>query len=50
MSKLHVGLDVSQKTVATRFVLDDGGEPIKGFSFQDEGYLSRLSELYPLME
>jgi hypothetical protein len=34
MTKLHVGLDVSQKTVTTCFVLDDGNEPCKGFSFQ----------------
>jgi transposase len=34
MPKLHVGLDVSQKSVATRFVLEDGTEPIKGFSFE----------------
>ena len=34
MSKLHVGLDVSQCSVATRFVLDDGSEPCKGFSFE----------------
>ena len=29
---------------------DEGLSGIKGFSFQDEGYLARLSELYPLME
>ena len=34
MSKLHVGCDVSQLSVATRFVLDDGSEPCKGFGFQ----------------
>ena len=34
MSRLHVGCDVSQLSVATRFVLDDGSEPIKGFGFQ----------------
>lgn len=34
MSKLHVGLDLSEKSVAARFVLDDGTEPIKGFGFE----------------
>lgn len=34
MSKLHVGLDLSQLSVTTRFVLDDGAEPIRGFSFE----------------
>ena len=34
MSKLHVGLDVSQKSVATCFLLDDGTEPVKRFSFE----------------
>ena len=34
MSKLHVGLDVSQKSVAACFVLDDGTEPVKRFSFE----------------
>ena len=29
---------------------DENLSGIKGFSFQDEGYLARLSELYPLME
>ncbi len=29
---------------------DEGLSGIRGFSFQDEGYLARLSELYPLME
>jgi len=33
MSKLFVGLDVSQKSVAACFLLDDGTEPIKRFSF-----------------
>jgi transposase len=34
MSKLHVGLDLSKKSVATRFVVDDGTEPVKQFSFE----------------
>jgi len=34
MSKLFVGLDVSQKLVATRFLLEDGTEPVKRFSFE----------------
>jgi transposase len=34
MSKLFVGLDISQKSVAACFVLEDGSEPIKRFSFE----------------
>ena len=34
MSKLHVGLDVSKKSIAACFLLDDGTEPIKRFSFE----------------
>lgn len=34
MSKLYVGLDISQKSVATCFILDDGSEPVKRFSFE----------------
>jgi len=33
MSKLYVGLDVSQNSVAACFLLEDGTEPIKRFSF-----------------
>jgi len=33
MPKLFVGLDVSQKSVAACFLLEDGSEPIKRFSF-----------------
>ena len=33
MSKLFVGLDVSQKSVAACFVLEDGTEPVKRFGF-----------------
>ncbi|MDO8673725.1 MAG: IS110 family transposase [Dehalococcoidia bacterium] len=34
MSRLCVGLDVSQKSVAACFLLDDGSEPLKRFSFE----------------
>jgi hypothetical protein len=34
VSKLFVGLDVSQKLVAACFLLDDGTEPIKRFGFE----------------
>lgn len=34
MSKLFVGLDISQKSVAACFLLEDGSEPIKRFSFE----------------
>ena len=34
MSKLHVGLDLSQKSVASCFLLEDGTEPIRRFSFE----------------
>lgn len=33
MSKLFVGLDISQKTVATCLLLEDGTEPVKRFGF-----------------
>lgn len=34
MSKLYVGLDLSQKSVASCFLLEDGTEPIRRFSFE----------------
>lgn len=34
MPKLFVGLDVSQKSVAACFLLEDGSEPVKRFSFE----------------
>jgi transposase len=34
MPRLHVGLDLSQKSVAACFVLDDGSEPVKRFFFE----------------
>ncbi len=34
MSRLHVGLDLSQKLVAACFMIDDGSEPINRFNFE----------------
>lgn len=34
MSRLYVGLDISQKSVAACFLLEDGTEPIKRFGFE----------------
>jgi transposase len=34
MPRLFVGLDVSQKSIATCFLLEDGTEPIKRFGFE----------------
>jgi transposase len=34
MSRLFVGLDISQKSVAACFLLEDGTEPIKRFGFE----------------
>jgi transposase len=36
MSKLYVGLDISQKSIAACFILDDGSEPIKRFGFSHD--------------